>query len=425
MCFSTGFTVMIVFVCEVTQFIALYGSRHGTALETAVALINLMGWLGLAESIHSDGGPENDNYIWHQVAQITGIKHTFSVPNVPNSNPIAERNIGMAKRFVRALTVDLDKHNTWGLLLPIAQKGLNDLRRKDLLWYSPNEIVFASLADPTSLVIPTFYTRAVREADLADANAYQISANFVHRAVCFQQHVCSIVQEIHAKAFDACAATNPTSYTDLSVGQCVLINWPSDHPPSPAHPLKRGPYKVLAIHHNSVHLEHLANPPPADQPLNIHWSKHAHVYQFVDEDTPVRSAFDPAASHAPTGPPGRNIDCVLSHSTLPANLLPPGIALDHVKAQKYLCRLFSASTSRQPPAIASTQLLSYDQIAHTFAFDTYVLNQRHLQGHVPSLLMPANWNPHAVPPSLRPSHPPLPVHEHTFPPNDDEDRFSQ
>jgi hypothetical protein len=294
-----------------------------------------------------------------------------------------------------------------------------------LLWYSPNEIVFASLSDPTSLVIPTFYTRAVREADLADSNAYQISANFVHRAVCFQQHVCSIIQEIHAKAFDACAATNPTSYTDLSVGQCVLINWPSDHPPSPAHPLKRGPYKVLAIQHNSVHLEHLANPPPADQPLNILWSKHAHVYQYVDDDTPVRSALDPAASHAPTGPPGRNIDCVLSHSTLPANLLPPGIALDHVKAQKYLCRLFSTSTSRQPPAIASTQLLSYDQIAHTFAFDTYVLNQRHLHGHVPSLFMPANWDPHAVPPSLRPSHPPLPIHEHAFPPNDDEDRFSQ
>jgi hypothetical protein len=116
---------------------------------------------------------------------------------------------------------------------------------------------------------------------------------------------------------------------------------------------------------------------------------------------------------------------VLSHSTLPANLLPPGMTTDHVKAQKYLCRLFSASSSRQPPALVPTQLLSYEQIAHTFAFDTYILSQRHLHGHVPSLFMPANWNPHAVPPPLRPSHPPLPVHEHAFPPNDDDDRFSQ
>ena len=424
-CHSTGFSILLVFICEVTQFTVLYGSRHGTALEAAAALINLMGWLDLAESIHSDGGPENDNYIWHQVAQITGIKHTFSVPNVPNSNPIAERNIGMAKRFVRALTVDLDKHNTWGLLLPIAQKGLNDLRRKDLLWYSPNEIVFASLSDPTSLVIPTFYTRAVREADLADANAYQVSANFIHRAMCFQQHVCGIIGDIHAKAFDASAATNPTACTDLSIGQCVLISWPSNQPPSPVHPLKRGPYKVTAIQRNSVQLEHLSNPPPADQPLTILWSKHAHVYQYVDEEVPARSALDPAASQAPTGPPGRNIDCVLSHSALPTNLLPPGVATDHVKAQKYLCRLFSGSSSRLPPALVPTQLFSYEQIAHTYAFDTYVLSQRYLHGHVPSLFMPANWNPHAVPPPLRPSHPPLPVHEHAFPPNDDDDRFSQ
>jgi hypothetical protein len=92
-CAFTGFNILLAFICEVTQFTVLFGSRHGTALEAAIALISLMGWLGLAESIHSDGGPENDNYIWHQVTQITGIKHTFSIPNVPSSNPIAERNI--------------------------------------------------------------------------------------------------------------------------------------------------------------------------------------------------------------------------------------------------------------------------------------------------------------------------------------------
>jgi hypothetical protein len=90
LCAFTGFTVMISFVCEVTQFTVLYGSRHGTALETAIALINLMGWLGLAESIHSDGGPEMDNYIWHQVQQISGLKHTFSVPHAAQSDGIVQ-----------------------------------------------------------------------------------------------------------------------------------------------------------------------------------------------------------------------------------------------------------------------------------------------------------------------------------------------
>ena len=81
-----------------------------------------MGWTDLAESIHSDGGPEYDNYIWQQVQQISGIKHTFSVLSVPQTNGIAERNIASAKRFVRSLTVDMSRHNAWGLLLPIAPK---------------------------------------------------------------------------------------------------------------------------------------------------------------------------------------------------------------------------------------------------------------------------------------------------------------
>ncbi|MBM4098123.1 MAG: DDE-type integrase/transposase/recombinase, partial [Planctomycetes bacterium] len=222
-CAFTGFTIMIAFVCEVTQFTVLFGSRYGTALETAIALITLMGWLGTAESIHSDGGAENDNYVWHQITQITGIKHTFSIPEVSSSNPIAERNIQSAKRFIRSLTVDLDKHNAWGLLLPIAQKGLNDLRRQELLWHSPNEIVFASLADPDALVIPTFYSRALREADFADVNSYHISANYAHRAACFQQHVCNVVRELHAIAFDASARKDPVAAADVLPGQWILV----------------------------------------------------------------------------------------------------------------------------------------------------------------------------------------------------------
>ena len=60
-CAFTGYNLMIVFICEVTQFTVMFGSRHGTALETAIALVQLMGWLGLPESVHSDGGSENDN----------------------------------------------------------------------------------------------------------------------------------------------------------------------------------------------------------------------------------------------------------------------------------------------------------------------------------------------------------------------------
>jgi hypothetical protein len=93
-CAFTGFTKLIVFVCETTQFTILFGSRYGTALEIAIALVHLMGWFDSPESLHSDLGSENDNYIWLQMQQITGLKHTFSMPYIPETNGIAERNIG-------------------------------------------------------------------------------------------------------------------------------------------------------------------------------------------------------------------------------------------------------------------------------------------------------------------------------------------
>jgi hypothetical protein len=417
-CSCTGFTRMIVFVCEVTQFVALYGSRYGTALETAVALINLMGWTGLAEALHSDGGSENDNFIWHQITQITGIKHSYSVPYVPQSNGIAERSIGTAKRFLRALTVDLDKHHAWGLLLPIAQKGMNDLPREDLHWFSPNQIVFASLHDETDFVIPTFYTRQLRQLDYANANGYPVSGNFAHRAMCFQQHVTNTFHEIKADAFEAAARRNPVAFTDVTAGQCVLIDWPGGQPPTPLHPSKRGPYRVTVVNDNTITLVHLVNPPPADQRSPLLWNKHAHVYQYVDDTVPARDAFSPSASQVPAGPPTRCVDCILSHTSKPASQLRHGRGQSsHVEDQIYegrLCSTSAISTSvrAQPDQIG---MFRYHEIAHTFAFDTYIQANRHLTGHVPVNHMPANWSPQAAAPSLRPAFAPLPIHEQQLP----------
>ena len=413
-CAFTGFMKLIVFVCETTQFCALYGSRHGTALETAIALIHLMGWTDLAESLHTDGGPEYDNYIWHQVQQITGLKHTLSVASAPSTNGIAERNVANAKRFVRSLTVDMGRHNAWGLLLPLAQKGLNDLRREDLQWLSPNEIVFGALHDHSSFVIPTFYSRALNESDLADANTYTISANFAHRAMWFQQMVVNSFHDLQARSFDAASRTNPSAFSDLVPGQGVLIDWPRDQPPHPTLPAKQGPYRVVDSRRNFVVLQHFSFPPPQDQSYIVHWSKHAHVYRYIDDEAPQRSASDPSASQAPSGPPSRNIDCVLSHQPKP-NTASTGKR--HVSNQQYKCRLYGTQLSARGHS-ELIRLFNYDEICHTFAFDSYVQAHRDLVGHTPVAHMPANWSPHAAQPTDRPSHPPLPPHEQLIRPDD-------
>jgi hypothetical protein len=413
-CAFTGYTRFIAFICETTQFILLFGSRFGTALEIAIALIQLIGFFDLPESLHSDHGSENENYIWHQLQQITGIKHTFSMPQVPQTNGIAERGIGSAKQFVRNLSIDIGRHNSWGLLLPIAQKGLNALPREELMWYSPSQVIFASCHLPTSFAIPTFYSRTMRDIDFANAHAYNVSGNFGHRAMIFQQHVFNHFHDLRESALDAAAARDPTAWQDLQLGQAVLVDWPSGGPPSPLHPRKQGPFRVVELRRNVVVLQHIEIPPPDQQPPTLQWSKQAHLYMYPSAHVPDRSPLDPSAAMSALGHSGRQIECVISHRPLPGyqpRLPRTAHQRHHVQNFEYTCRMFAVALPESSlPLMLRT--FTYDDIKHTYAFDCYVLAHRSLEGHVPIAHMPASFQPHAVLPSLRPSHDPCPPHEH-------------
>jgi hypothetical protein len=413
-CGFTGFTRLIVFICETTQFMLLFGSRFGTALEIAIALIHLIGLFGVPESLHSDNASENENYIWHQVQQITGIKHTFSMPYVPQTNGIAERNVGAAKHFVRNLCTDIGRHNSWGLLLPIAQRGLNSLPREELQWYSPSYLVFASCNYPEQFAIPTFYSRNLRECDLADAHAYQVSGNFGHRTMIFQQGIFNHFHDLRERALDAAADNEPTALRDLQVGQAVLVDWPRDKVPSPLHPRKQGPFRVVETRRNVVTLQHIVVPPPDGQPSILQWSKQAHVYVYPSAHVPIRSASDPSAAMSPLEFSGRQIECVISHSPLRSHRdARPRTAHQrhHVANFEYTCRMFAQDLSDSAIPHMKRVFL-YEEIKHTYAFDCYVLAHRSLEGHIPVSHMPSTFQPQAVARSLRPSHDPCPPHEH-------------
>jgi hypothetical protein len=235
----------------------------------------------------------------------------------------------------------------------------------------------------------------------------------------FQQLVTNKFHDSICRAFEESAAKDPVAHSSLLVGQAVLIDWPNSHgPPSQLHPKKRGPYKVTEVHTNRVLLDHLSPHPPPDQPKRITWSAHAHVFQYADDRVPLREARDPSASQVPAGVQQRRIDCVLSHSPQ-QDLRSASLPANHVRNNVYLCRLCSAvansdellSTQRAPVMAA----FCYDEICHTYAFDSYILSNHLLTGHVPVAHMPSNWSPHAVVPTLRPAHPALPLHEHSFP----------
>jgi hypothetical protein len=364
-CAFTGFTQLIELICETTQFCVLFGSRHGTALDAAIALVHLMGWFDMPESIHSDHGSENDNYIWLQFQQITGMKRTFSMPYIPETNGIAERNIGAAKSFIRMLSSDIGRHNAWGLLLPLAQKGLNALPREELQWMSPAQIVFASCNFPETFSIPTFYERNIRQMDFADTEGYGVSANFGHRAMLFQQSIINAFHDLKERALDQACERDPSTICDLRLGQAVLIDWPNQ-PPSPSHPKKRGPYRVLSIQRNVVMLLHLTSPPPDQQPATLTWSTQAHVYVYPNDHVPQRHSADPSATLVAADFSGRQIECVISHRPL-ADIPRRQFFLrrHHVSQFEYFCRLATFDASDNDVATTS-RYFGYDEIKHSF-----------------------------------------------------------
>lgn len=128
----------------------------------------------------------------------------------------------------------------------------------------------------------------------------------------------------------------------------------------------------------------------------------------------MRSASDPSAAMSPLETSSRQIECVLSHSPLRSHRdHQPRTAHQrhHVATFEYTCRMF-AQDLPDSSIPHMTRVFLYEDIKHTYAFDCYVLAHRSLEGHVSIAQMPSTFQPHAVVPSLRPSHDPCPPHEH-------------
>jgi hypothetical protein len=393
----------------------LFGSKFGTSLEVVAAFINVMGLFGLPHSIHSDNGPENDSFLWKQVCEITGIKHSLSLPFQPHTNGLSERGIGTAKRFLNALCVDLQKHNSWGLLLPIACRAVNSLPR-DALGCSPNQLVFAAFNDSNAFVIPGAPTRPVNASQHVDANTYQIAGNFAHRAMHFQQTVTYAYSAEIQKRFDAAAAKNPLPAELLSVNNMVLIDWPERSPPSPLHPKLRGPYRITAIRNNVVVLSHLSDFPMQDQPKALRWSLHARIYKMDDDLNMKRVRMDPTASMTAASSPSLAIDCILSHSVIESlrdrtRANDPTSSRFFASNQVYVVRYWGNG----PRFSRLSNVLPYNDLQHTLALDSYLINTPTLTGHVPTLHAPLNWNPRAPAESMRPAHLPLVQDESQLP----------
>jgi hypothetical protein len=392
---------VILFVDEVSGFVFLRASTTNCALEVAISLLELTSFFGVPDSIHSDGGSEFDSDIIAQFCALSAIRHNRSIARAPNSNGIAERHMREVKRVLRMLSLDFGRFDAWSPLLPITQRALNS-RYKDSIGCSPQQLVFGTLLSDDAAVIPC-EPATVHASAIADTNAFHPAANFMHRALRFQestlQRLSDVQQSDIASAITANCLTSSSSQP-LLLGDLVLIPWRDNTPPSSLHPKLCGPYIVDAIstERNTLGLVHSCNPPPKGQLSRTSWTLTANVFRY---DASVDSAQFSTIS-ALGQPLPRAVDCIVSCELLPPPLPLPNTP-SHVLNHRFLVRWLNSSQ-------IYSSYVAYVDIQSTLACDSFCASHPTLTGHS-SVLRPIDFDSHARQPSERPSHTAVPLSE--------------
>jgi transposase InsO family protein len=395
-CTMRGHRFVILFVDEISGFCFLRAAATNCALEVAVSLLELSSLFGVPDSIHSDGGSEFDSDIVSQFCALSSVRHNLSIARAPNSNGIAERHMREAKRVLRMLSIDFGRFASWSPLLPITQRALNS-RYKDSIGCSPQEFVFGSLLSDDAAVIPC-EPALVHEAAIADTNSFHISANFMHRALRFQESTLQRLTTVRQMDINSAMSSNGKLSSSLSakpliLGELVLIPWRDNAPPSSLHPKLCGPYIVEAIsrQNNTINLVHTCNPPPIGQLSRTSWTLAANVFRYdADLDSGLFSTTSALGQPLP-----RAVDCIVSCELLP-HPLPLPTTPSHVFNHRFLVRWLNSSQ-------LDSSYAAYADIQSTFACDSFCASHPTLTGHS-SVLKVIDFDPRARPPSERPSH---------------------
>lgn len=401
-CVTRGHQYLILFVDEISGFCFLRSSTTTCALEVAMALLELSSFFGVPDSIHSDGGSEFDSDVVHQFCSLSSTHHNLSIARHPASNGIAERNMREAKRVLRLLSIDLGRFNSWAPLLPITQRALNS-RFRSSIGCSPQEFVFGNLLADDASILPC-EPSAVDASALADVASFHLSANYMHRALRFQEGTLHRLGLLSEAEEQLALETNSSVSQPLALGDLVLIPWRDTTPPSSLHPKLCGPYIVESVtaHRNTIGLVHSCNPPPNGQLYRTTWSLNANVYRYVADNLDASIA----AVSAIGQPLPRAVDCILSCQLLPTPLPLSNIPSDVIN-HRFLVRWLNSPAT-------NASFCSYSEICNTIACDNFCASHPSLTGHK-SVLLPINFDAHARPQSERPAYPPVALMELELP----------
>jgi hypothetical protein len=381
-CTFSGATKILVMQEERSRYVMLHACKAETSIEVVLAFLTTFAIFGIPESLRSDNAPNLAEAAVKQFCHLTGISHDFSIPHQAHSNGLVESTCGDTGRLLRMLCCDLHAYGRWSFMLPLVQRQLNSLTRATI-GTSANHLIFGNRVNLDRYIIPAAAQEisaemrdAVRQADTVQT--------FTDTLFIAQQDILFKADQIRAKLLTDLTRQRPFDANEAPrEGQLVLVPWNDTNTrPDKLSANAMGPYVIVLAQSgkNSVALVHTISPTPSNEPAKL-VSAISELILYDDSlalaeyDVPENRFRQLVYSDNNT----RAIHCILNYRALPIRTAEE---MNDVRNMEYEVR-FEDSNS-----LTDTAWLSYNDICHTFAFESFWhFVHRQLVGHH-SIAMP-------------------------------------
>ena len=241
-----GYEHILVVIDAFTRWVMLYPLKSLKAKECAQALMQHFGTFGAASQLTSDGGPQVNNALIHEIISLVGSRHKITLAYSHEENGIVERANKEIGKHLRGFLFEQTVKDTWRTYLPFVQRICNT-EVIESIGVSPASILFGSAVDLDRGVFKPNKTFASHEhVNLSEYTNQLIAAQKATIEYASKRQMQKDMKHITTAT---AAISEVTSY---KVGDYVLCDWAGGGftkralPPSKLMTNRRGPLVVVS-----------------------------------------------------------------------------------------------------------------------------------------------------------------------------------
>jgi hypothetical protein len=257
---ENGYTHAVVIEDTMSRFIDVYPVRATNKENIADSLLQHVGRFGTPSQVLTDGGPEFNNEVMYELADLLDLEHILTLAGSKQENSIVERGNLEIGRWVRELIYEKRKGDKtqWAKLIPYAVRLHNASVVQDI-GCSPAQIVFGTSIDLDREILIKRVMDKEGDEPITEWLAHQNS---------IQKDIIKIAQkkqEQHREkhTYGKMKENSKKELTEYKVDDLVLVahqvnRFNPNGRPTKFDSIYRGPYKVLGHEGHKYYLNNLA-----------------------------------------------------------------------------------------------------------------------------------------------------------------------